>query len=99
MAIIDGREVRIIKTLTGKGTDYEAGGPFYEVRWADTGHHSFVTPSQLAAGTLHNSDDMVPVVGAEDITGDPASADILSRRLHAGEVTAQELRDIIDGKG
>lgn len=41
---------------------------------------------------------MVPVRGAEDITADPATAACIEGRLGRGEVTPDELRDIIAGK-
>lgn len=47
---------------------------------------------------IHVDDLLVPVVGAEDITADPMSAQLLGRRLADGELTADEMRDILAGK-
>lgn len=38
---------------------------------------------------------MVPVPGAEDVKADPDTAELLARRLRDGEITADELRDIL----
>lgn len=41
---------------------------------------------------------MVPVRGAEDVQADPATAQLLERRLADGEITADELRAILRGE-